>query len=471
MSIFTRLRQQVAALENWYLDTPERALSEAYQAALKIQQIENEHFGGRPIGPGSGYSPVVLNYFEAELQKLLKMARMRLTEFKASNRFMNSDRRSPANQTRRISAQEVTNSTNTYTLDKSQYSSAVVPNNSVNSETATPSVVEKLKFVENTLARYRPPTAQELSAELNRTNISPNQNQPPVGVSGVLQANSLYNKEIVADDLPTTKLDGSSFVPRSILRTADRFRREVGANLETEEQVIKDFRNSKTRSRIALRFLLLLIILPLLTQQISKTMVFGPIIDHFQVAGQYEQFINQDIEERVFAELERYQTKLRFQALISEQPMPGIAIEAQVKEKALELSEKYRWEITEPLKNILSDILGCIVFILFLFKSQPQIAIFKSFLDEIVYGLSDSAKAFILILLTDVFVGFHSPHGWEVIMHNVLEHFGLPRNEEFIDMFIATFPVMLDTVFKYWIFRYLNQVSPSAVATYRNMNE
>jgi hypothetical protein len=58
-----------------------------------------------------------------------------------------------------------------------------------------------------------------------------------------------------------------------------------------------------------------------------------------------------------------------------------------------------------------------------------------------------------------------------VVMRNVLEHFGLPRNDEFIDMFIATFPVMLDTVFKYWIFRYLNQVSPSAVATYRNMNE
>jgi hypothetical protein len=68
-------------------------------------------------------------------------------------------------------------------------------------------------------------------------------------------------------------------------------------------------------------------------------------------------------------------------------------------------------------------------------------------------------------------VGFHSPHGWEVIMETVLDHFGLPANQSFINMFIATFPVMLDTVFKYWIFRYLNQISPSAVATYKNMNE
>jgi surface polysaccharide O-acyltransferase-like enzyme len=89
----------------------------------------------------------------------------------------------------------------------------------------------------------------------------------------------------------------------------------------------------------------------------------------------------------------------------------------------------------------------------------------------VVYGLSDSAKAFIIILCTDVFVGFHSPHGWEVIVESTFDHFGFPPNQSVINMFIATFPVMLDTVFKYWIFKYLNQLSPSAVATYKNMNE
>ena len=78
---------------------------------------------------------------------------------------------------------------------------------------------------------------------------------------------------------------------------------------------------------------------------------------------------------------------------------------------------------------------------------------------------------FLIILFTDIFVGFHSTHGWEVLLENGLRHFGLPENRDFIFLFIASFPVILDTVFKYWIFRYLNQVSPSAVATYRNMNE
>ena len=97
--------------------------------------------------------------------------------------------------------------------------------------------------------------------------------------------------------------------------------------------------------------------------------------------------------------------------------------------------------------------------------------ILKSFINEIIYGLSDTAKAFLIILFTDMFVGFHSPHGWEIIIEAILRRFGLPESRDFIFIFISTFPVVLDTIFKYWIFRYLNKISPSAVATYRNMNE
>ena len=36
--------------------------------------------------------------------------------------------------------------------------------------------------------------------------------------------------------------------------------------------------------------------------------------------------------------------------------------------------------------------------------------------------------------------------------------FRLNQNENFILLFVALFPVFLDTVFKYWIFRYLNKM-------------
>ena len=102
--------------------------------------------------------------------------------------------------------------------------------------------------------------------------------------------------------------------------------------------------------------------------------------------------------------------------------------------------------------------------------SRDELRVLRGFLDEAVYGLSDSAKAFGIILFTDIFVGYHSPEGWAVLLEGIAEHFGLPARQNFIMMFIATFPVILATIFKYWIFRYLNRVSPSSVATLKGMN-
>jgi hypothetical protein len=63
---------------------------------------------------------------------------------------------------------------------------------------------------------------------------------------------------------------------------------------------------------------------------------------------------------------------------------------------------------------------------------RPQIIILKSFLTESIYSLSDTTKSFLLILLTDLLVGFHSPRGWEISIELLLQHFGWPENQDFI---------------------------------------
>lgn len=178
------------------------------------------------------------------------------------------------------------------------------------------------------------------------------------------------------------------------------------------------------------------------------------------------------MEERAIIEMQRFEEKLRFQTLLT-----GVVelsphqIETRMREKVLEIAQEYRAESSNAIKNVFADLFALGSFSVLLLLSRREIAVLKDFIDQIVYGLSDSAKAFIIILFTDIFVGFHSPHGWEVILEGISRHLGLPENREFIFLFIATFPVILDTIFKYWIFRYLNRISPSAVATYRTMNE
>jgi hypothetical protein len=182
--------------------------------------------------------------------------------------------------------------------------------------------------------------------------------------------------------------------------------------------------------------------------------------------------LNIDLKEEAFVELERFEKELDFKSLIGLTPkLPTEEKEEKIKEKAVELAEEYQQRSSNAIKNIGADVVAIIVFAVIIINRQKDIAVFKSFIDNVVYGLSDSAKAFIIILFTDVFVGFHSSHGWEVLLEGISRHLGIPENRQLIFMFIATFPVILDTMIKYWIFRYLNGISPSAVATYKNMNE
>nr|YP_010701487.1 envelope membrane protein [Clinopodium euosmum]WCJ53034.1 envelope membrane protein [Clinopodium euosmum] len=102
---------------------------------------------------------------------------------------------------------------------------------------------------------------------------------------------------------------------------------------------------------------------------------------------------------------------------------------------------------------------------------NEELVILNSWAQEFLYNLSDTVKAFSILLLTDLCIGFHSPHGWELMIGSVYKDFGFGHNDQIISGLVSTFPVILDTIFKYWIFHYLNRVSPSLVVIYHSMND
>ncbi|CAN6482971.1 unnamed protein product [Victoria cruziana] len=95
----------------------------------------------------------------------------------------------------------------------------------------------------------------------------------------------------------------------------------------------------------------------------------------------------------------------------------------------------------------------------------------NSWVQEFLYNLSDTIKAFFILLLTDLCIGFHSSHAWELMIGSFYKDFGLVQNEKIISGLVSTFPVILDIILKYRIFHYLNRVSPSLVVIYHSLNE
>ena len=407
----------------WFSKSPDRALDQAYEAALKIRQIEDNYFDGNPISEDSDrYSPSAYRLLQKEKTKYLTIIKRRMADLRTSRDAL------PI-------------------ADSPQLSTPLpddVPLDQING----PAIfLRKLQLIDDTLERY-----EQFSLATSQSS----QAASPGDGLAVRSSNQQLSNTSSDDSTNQALSSRSSVLPRSILRTVDRIKQDLDPDAEVE--VVRSFRSSKTQTTVAITFVLQLIIIPLLAQYLSKSFVVV--------------FLNVEMEEDALHELQQYEERFRFEVLIGKAPeLTEAEIEDSVRQKAFKIEEEYGQRSADAVENVFADVIAVLSFSLLLTSCKEQVATLKSFIDEIVYGLSDSAKAFIIILLTDTFVGFHSPHGWEVLLEGIADHLGLPANRNFIFLFIATFPVILDTVFKYWIFRYLNRISPSAVATYKTMNE
>lgn len=384
----------------------------------------------------------------------------------------------------------------------------------------------------------------------------------------------------------------TGLIPRSIIRTFDRFRQQLLPG--TEQIAIQEYRISRYQILVSIKALCTLIFVPFLVTYTVKFFFITPITEHFWDYQQGDIFLNSYQEKRAFNEMHDFSEKIFFESLVNSngedggdygptkvtagpQPQPRSTLELDLcsdvlapfggnrnyvpaielpsklsqprpapirisavarsaavdslegentvlglperssgcplrvlkdqslfpnqneghadrasgrlgwsedlktplnlqisfQKKSFEVAEAYNKQSILAITCLLGDFVTLLtLYILFVLpQMKPQIIILKSFLTESLYSLSDTTKSFLLILGMDLLVGFHSPRGWEIFLESALRHFGLPENESFILLFVALFPVFLDTVFKYWIFRYLNKISPSTVVTYHSMLE
>ncbi|PLZ96189.1 proton extrusion protein PcxA, partial [Fischerella thermalis CCMEE 5196] len=262
------------------------------------------------------YSSSVIDYFESDLKKELKIIRMRLTEFKAS-RYLLSDSNQKA--FRKLGIEPL--------------------NHSV--------ILDKLRFIDGIIAKYT-----FLEEELSPQGRVYKPIDIPVE-SLVLQPKSQNISRNNLDKEPRSKTDTTGVLPRSIFNTINRLQAELDP--QAEQNVVQNFRTAQKRTIISVRFILLLIIVPILTHQLSKAFVVGPIIDHFRNPEQAVIFLNEEMEEKALLELQRFEEKIKFENLLSNVSVPIENIEAQIREKAEEIAGKFRQESDNAVKNVFAD--------------------------------------------------------------------------------------------------------------------
>nr|YP_010320477.1 envelope membrane protein [Parnassia wightiana]UJJ83523.1 envelope membrane protein [Parnassia wightiana] len=185
---------------------------------------------------------------------------------------------------------------------------------------------------------------------------------------------------------------------------------------------------------------------------------------------EFETFLN-DLQEKIilekFIELDEL---FLLEEMIKEYPETHLQ-KLGIHKETIQLIKMHNEDHIHKILQFSTNIIYFLVLSGYSILGNQELVFLNSWFQEFLYNLSDTIKAFSILLLTDLCLGFHSPHGWELLIGSIYKDFGFAHSEQIISGLVSTFPVILDTIFKYWIFRYLNRLSPSLVVIYHSMND
>lgn len=495
-----------------------KALEEAYQGARAIKEIEDQHFGGSAIMIQPSMGKTVTDYFRTQLERQLLRIRSSLLRFRITGALVN----------RQFLSQTTTS------VEMAETGAGIFQGQDPRPEAV---ILEKLAFIESVISKYRAlndlfgeaipdrdaDTIQTVMPEVlepENPNIlsKPSVSQEPGSPTAPLNQPP---KTVAAKVKP---VDPKRIELTSLFGGAARIRKEFSSKYEQE--VVKELRIRRAQNRMAIRWLALLLLFPILVQVLTKNLVFDPLLGNYFAHNPTKVELNNEIQSEFLHEFTEYREALEVKhllakaiveeeqrehkqyknspkeeqalaaAIFGELPQdllkdtlsvqPGkfrsllitsgwTEVEEELQERALEEKALELWREAgnkqlDGIKNVLADSVALLAFVGLVYVGRQRLTTVKNFSNRAFLSLNDPTKVFLFILLTDMFVGFHSAEGWEVILEGVIHHFSLPESKVFINSFIATIPVIIDACIKFWIFSYLTRYSPSTSAIYERMN-
>lgn len=423
---------------HWFSQRREKALNAAYEGALTIRKLEEELFAGQKIGESTDKSKTVIDYACSLRDRQLLKIRFNLTQFKANSFLFESQGVAP----------DPPDAATPPTLEPTAEATA--------EETQRQLILDKLELIESVIAKYRGEgNLATLFAVDERLMPAQEETAPRPARDRTLDRPALA----MDSDRQRDKL-----LPR--LRSPNK-----ESTAEYEQQIIDTLRLQRKQAQIAIRWLAVLLIIPLSMQVLTKNLIFEPLLGTYSNRNPTEVQLNEEIQDEFARDYLFAKEKLEVATLLGYyDDMDDERQQAYLQEAAFDLWREAREEELNGLKNLLADFVAFLSVIALLLIGRRQVALIRTVSSRTFINLRDPVKVFLFILVTDIFVGFHSAEGWEVILLAMFQHFGVPENQFFINGFIATVPVIIDACIKFWIFNFLTRYSPATSAIYERMN-
>jgi hypothetical protein len=426
-------------LNRWLNQRQIQLLESAYQSAEEIKALEDKYFQGNPINYRPESQKTVVDFVKSLRDRHLFNIRFNLAQFKIN--------------------------------------SFLLPQGLIYEETSQSvgiseaEIIEKLNFIDSVVKKYRDNGEDILIESLA--------NPPNINSSTLMGLTSEEVKQEQNESASALTLDPAVIAAQSNLSRQSQAKSWFnwgffgGQKLTQnyEQQVVQKLRIRRIQDQIAMRWLMILFLIPLLVQVTVKTIIFDPLLGNYSNKNPTKIELNAEIKQEFLREYSAFKESLEIKQLLGVMPkLSEVEKEEQLSEKAIEIWQQSRNRALNGWKNILSDGVALLTFVGLVYFNRSKITLVRRFSNQTFLNLSDPLKVFLFILITDMFVGFHSAEGWEVLLAGVLAHFGLPESPVAINAFIATVPVIIDSCIKFWIFSYLTRYSPAASAIYERMN-
>ncbi|EPS63936.1 hypothetical protein M569_10843, partial [Genlisea aurea] len=220
-------------------------------------------------------------------------------------------------------------------------------------------------------------------------------------------------------------------------------------DLEYDDRV---FRYASSKSA---KFLAVLIIVPWALDFIVHDYVVMPFLDRYvkRVPLAAEMLdVRRSQKLKIFEALNVEKARYRLEVEIGKSPpLSGEELYTEIRQKAIELRDEWRLENRRAFANIWSDtVFGISLFVL-LYCCRSEVALLKFTGYKILNNVTDTGKAFLIILVTDIFLGYHSESGWQTLLEVIVEHYGFEIDQAAITIFVCFIPVVIDACVKLWV--------------------
>jgi len=223
----------------------------------------------------------------------------------------------------------------------------------------------------------------------------------------------------------------------------------------TVTEAIADFVQTR-----AAQYFFRFIIIPTLVSRGAELLVIRPYIMSSFASQTVELILPEEIRAEIVEETERFESKQHYEAMMGRAPAVG-NIEERVKEHAQHTEEKMRLHQLDVDCNRYMDTVFFSTLLVLAAGDRSSVSRMFKYCKDNFFGIEPAQQAFILLLASDVLVGYHSADGWQTVLKEVGGHYGVEEQEEAIALFVAIVPVGMDVLFKFWVFKYLRMLAPS----------